>query len=232
MKKKLFTLLCGLCLFNTAFSQTDTSKKKTISDYRCSFLFAGTYHVFLKLSHPFSDFPFSLSPFDENFADQWEGRFNCRISRNIQLGVGYATWNTVPALITRTYPTGQEIPGSSGNDTLKKGLLLTRRAYKMIDLYGMYTVKTTKRAEVNLGIGLSYAWGINNYVDTLYRYLHDVYIEGHDQVDHYWGIVPMASYNYFLWHYRVAVGCDLRWRKYFGFYSSQIDYGYHIIINF
>ena len=102
----------------------------------------------------------------------------------------------------------------------------------MFDAFFKYRLKISKKSEVKAGLGLSYTSGINTYYDSLVVTYFERWEYTHQKKEGYLGVVPSLSYDYAIIRNRFSVGADLRYRKYFGLYSAQIDYGVHLGCNF
>ncbi len=156
--------------------------------------------------------------------------FEKKIYRNWRIMAGVSEWNETSFLSEH-----KGIAGVRGYEPIDKvGSIITRWSYKMVDVFAMYRYNKFKKHKIKTGLGLSYTRGANDFVDSVYLnpgggdgilYLH---YEKHS----YLGVIPCISYDYMFFRNRFAFGWDLRLRKYFGIHSSQIDYGYHLSLNF
>ncbi len=108
--------------------------------------------------------------------------------------------------------------------------ILYRTQYKMLDLALNYIFTLSKRHQIKPGLGVSRAWGIDVFPDSLQKSPSSNGIRR--QNDAYWGIVPFLSYNCLILKKRVNIGTDFKCRAYSGLYSWQFDYGVHIGYNF
>lgn len=114
-----------------------------------------------------------------------------------------------------------------------KGTFLARRAYKMADMSILYRHGLPKKHTISGGLGVSYCWGENEYVDRLFENqpLDQVVYTSFKKVG-YWGIVPQLTYDYALLNNHLTVGADIRNRFYVHRTPVQLDYGVHVGVNF
>ncbi len=106
--------------------------------------------------------------------------------------------------------------------------------YKIVDAYLEYEYNKFKRNKISIGLGLSYAWGLNEIVDSIVVSpgYYDYIIYSSLVKQSYFGIVPAITYDCLFLKNRLRAGVDIRYRKYFGFPLSTVEYGLHIGFNF
>lgn len=194
------------------------------------------YNDNFKLSVSYFYYPHLQPPYwgiDGRITQQFGFYYQRRVYKHIHINAGFAEWNTL------TYK-NRDINGSpivigSYNGATQPHQLQWRTFYKMMDLFVTYDYVLAKRHKLSIGMGATYCWGKNTYVDTVYYNPEppfDAIMFSKIEPAHYWGMMPVFCYDYMLFNNRAAIGIDLRCRKYFGLYSSQVDYGIHVGVNF
>lgn len=116
---------------------------------------------------------------------------------------------------------------------ISKGKLVWRKYYKMLDASVLYKRQFKKQNIISGGLGVSYCWGRNVYIDNYVlnpplEILYDTYAKD----VHYWGIVPQLSYDYLFLKSRLCAGVDIRARYYTHRAPAQYDYGVHVGVHF
>ncbi len=224
---KLILVVFGVfCVVDTASAQADSLKKQ--KEFKNSIIFSAT-DMFFPDHNKLSMFRHWVPIFFE--ADQLAIYAERRVYRNWSIAAGYSAWNETSFLSEFA-----RIHGVGGYEPFDKvGSLQQRYSYKMRDVFVCYKYNKFKKHKIKAGLGLSYTYGINEYVDSVYHNPSppfDGIIFLHDERHSYWGLVPLFSYDYLCLRRRVGIGADFRVRKYFGIHSTQIDYGAHVALNF
>lgn len=119
------------------------------------------------------------------------------------------------------------------------GHLFGRKNYRFFDLVGNYSYFINKKQKISGRLGLSYAYGQNEY-DTLLIYapgwpdgMGDLIDEkSFDRWEGYWGLICGLSYDYYLWKGRINIGVDANFRYYEKSMSFFVNYGPHIGYSF
>lgn len=150
-----------------------------------------------------------------------------KLGRHITIGAGYYLWkqfapwfNDVSVYAQPYIPAGRV-----------QGFVQTLNSYKMGDLFGKYFLNFG-RHQVEGGLGISYTWGDNTVLDTIYVYrLHDVVISHHESAK-YAGIIALIGYHYYFLHNRCSIGYEINWRNYFGIYSPFLQNGLTVRFRF
>ncbi len=172
-------------------------------------------------------FQLNINP---NIANQFGVNYTRRISNNVRVLAGYSLWNNF--IFNKLNVNGPVVKGSTGE--WRKGSLEYRSKYKFVDVACVFH-KEYKKSDFALGAGVSYAVGTNTYIDTIVCNPdppYDGIIYSHYVREGCWGVVPFFSYDYMVIKKCLSLGGDLKIRKYFNLYSSQIDYGIHVKIHF
>lgn len=183
---------------------------------------------------PASAFPkqYGISNLMDQHGIYWDHRFNKRMHFTLGLnwwnsyvGNGYY-FGAIPSVITSTVTETHDIG-------------LTRTNYKMIDLAIGYSLISTKRHELVVAAGPTFAKGHDSYIELELSSLlpagwgfSDLFATSSEHSDLHIGIIPSLSYNYHLLNGRFSTGADIKYRKYFSLKSYQLDYGVHIAYNF
>jgi hypothetical protein len=163
---------------------------------------------------------------NQNIIDVFGVSYERRVGKKYLLGIGYAAWDNHPHL--------QQISGMSVHEPLKTGSWEYMQQFKMTDLYTGYKFDRFKRHIISVGAGISYTWGENTIIDTIYITpgWFDGIIEGHQEKADYFGLIAFVSYDYLCFKNRVAIGYKVLLRKYQGWYSTELDYGFNLKFNF
>jgi len=217
IKYKLFALFC-LISFNVK-GKTDSTQQKL--DKNNSIIISVSNFSFPKILR----FRLGIS---RNLFDQCGIYYERRIYKQFKATIGYSEWNTLIHEGARPF-----VPGYIGLMTI--GSFQYRQHYKMADIFLSYKYRKCIRHSIDVGIGASYYWGLNTYIDTIFYNPdppYDAIEYSKSRKENYWGIVPFVKYDYLLWKNRIGLGADIRLRKYFGLNSAQIDYGIHLSLNF
>jgi hypothetical protein len=234
VKRLLLVALISL-IAKGAFAKKD-SVSYPYRDFGNSIVFSSSYFYFPKVEK-FLGEKFRLKFFiplpytDFYFADQLSINYERKVYGNWRIGIGYTTWDMNMDLNGYTYG-GVTLLGSPNSG--KVGEIEFRKAYKMYDLYANYRMKHLKKHRVAGGIGLSYTWGTNTYIDSIFSppgSFEQVSI-GHEEKAHYYGILASLRYDYIILHNRANVGADCKYRNYSGLYGYQLEYGFHLGFNF
>jgi hypothetical protein len=207
-------------------------------NYANSIHISATYHEFPRIypiENPLKKLEDRLIlPWEGGIADQLGISYERAINKNWRIGSTYTVWNTIPWLVKGIYPGGQEIMGSIYDSAHAVGALEIRRHYKMIDLFAAYRIDRFKRHKIDLIAGISCAWGVDTYIDSVFYValpLPHATVYVHDQVDNYLGYIAGLSYDYLFLKNRFGIGLNFLWRRYPKLYSPQIDYGFHVSLN-
>ena len=219
--RNVLLFMLAMSFLRTTYAQSTSSNTVIVSD---------AHFYFPKEWQPQFIMPF-LALY---YGDESSVGLEHKVGSNVSIGFTYTTWITNSYLLQGFYPAGgPEISG--GPDYFKSGGLEERRKYKMIDLYLSYRYNRWQRNKLSAGLGLSYSQGINTYTDSVF-YASGTNVPfgvtSHSQKAHYFGVISSISYDYMLFHNRVNIGADLKGRKYFKLYSSELDYCLHVGLNF
>jgi hypothetical protein len=169
---------------------------------------------------------------NENVADQFSLSYERSVCKSFCVSLGFSEWNSF--LFKKEYPVGPIVKGNE-HGSFAPGTLEWRYKYKMVDAIAMYKHAVTKRHTLSVGPGISYAWGTNVYVDTVFYNTgppYDALVVSSVKIKHYFGLDATVQYDYSLFKSRVNVGVDFKGRKYFGLNSMQVEYGVHTGVNF
>lgn len=160
-----------------------------------------------------------------------------RIYKNLHAGFGYAQWekwNMFTRFGLKEYYTIPEY--KVGSYTPIIGQLDYRSDYKMLDFYGFYKYHLSgRRHYLNIGLGLSYCWGLNFYLEYMsppHSGINDGQISFLLKNEHYYGLIPSISYDYLLLKNRLNIGLDTRARYYWYRPKPQYDISIHAGVNF
>ncbi len=183
----------------------------------------------------YSDYPKLLPAFDylksnPNAPTQYGIDVERKIYKNINAVIGFAKWNQATWFFKNSLPEGHAIIGP--DPVFKKGGIEYRKKYKMVDLLVSYKYDKLKRHKIDIGIGPSYYWGINTIIDTIEINVFESFMLTSDHKADYWGIVYMFNYDYLMFKNRLAIGIDVKYRKYTGYRIAQVDYSPHIAFIF
>lgn len=109
-----------------------------------------------------------------------------------------------------------------------------RQTYNMVDLFGVYTWYLGKHHQLHAGMGLSYNWGTNTYIEWFSKanFPPDYQVFYYDRKVHYWGALTNVSYDYLFWKNRLRVGAYHRARFYMGRDRLENDFGLQAGYNF
>jgi hypothetical protein len=125
---------------------------------------------------------------------------------------------------------------SSGTRFLPVGEVGTRISYKMLDVYTFYKGNIGHWQHfINVGTGLTYAWGRDDYVTASWinpdpPYDGVVYYGARKA--HYWGITPYLAYDFLFLHNRINIGPDIRLRYYINRPPAEYYFNFHLGVNF
>ena len=204
-------LVCFFFFSFTSFSQTDYSNSVQLS---------------------FTDFGFdpqgSLIGLIRIPTEQLGIYYERRIYKHWWLEGGYNEFNTISK--TPFSDLGPMI--SPSEPPLTVGSVQWRYDVKMADLFLIYKLRILRKHRIIVGLGSSYNWGKNIYIDAFGTIGYSYYVNYSEGPASYWGIVPVLAYDYSLFKNRLSIGADYRWRKYFGQYLLLKEYGAHIGFNF
>ncbi len=217
----LSLLLCTTT--NMAFAKNDNNISKA---YNNSITISGNNYYFPDIH--------SLTwNTTQPFSEQLGIAYDRSIHKNFLIGIGYSKWNDLflPSDIQlKKHPASIYV-----SRKLEKGEIIYRNKYKFYDINLKIQESRGRKNRLYLGFGLSYMHGTNEYFDsvvylTLYQDQSRTYT--HQEKHGYWGIIPMAGYDYMLLKNRVSIGAAIKTRKYFGLVLSSIEIDYGIHINF
>lgn len=152
-----------------------------------------------------------------------------KIYKNINAIIGFAKWNE-SKIFKGPMPDGQYINGP--DRVYKKGVIEYRKKYRMVDFLFSYKFDKFNRHKIDIGIGPSYHWGINTIIDTIEYNGFEAFMRTSDHKAHYWGVIYMFNYDYLLFKNRIAIGIDVKYRKYNAYRIAQVDYSPHIALVF
>ena len=161
-------------------------------------------------------------------AEQLSVYYQRRIYRNWNAAIGYNAWNETGFL--------NLIKGIHGVFTEepidKVGALTARYSYKMVDVIAFYKFNKFRKHKINLGLGPSFAFGVNEYIDSVSLQGYEGIIYTHGEHRQYFGVMPTLGYDYLCFKKKVSIGLDFRYRHYFGLKHDQGEYGFHVGYNF
>jgi hypothetical protein len=230
LKYALLTAISfSFCISFSSFAKKDSTSAKM--DFGNSVIVSAYGQFFPKTYKYWSHIPDILSG---DFADVFAISYQRKLYKNLGVGIGYAAWNTNKWMLKNVYTDGQAYNDGpiNGNIIRERGMVETIEAYKMFDLYVTYKYNILNKHKIEAGAGVSRAWGINTVIDTVYILPFDNYVIAHEQPASYYGVFAFISYDYLLFHNRVAIGYEFKWRRYFGLYSPQLNYGFNVKFNF
>jgi hypothetical protein len=232
--KKVFLALAFLLGSNISGAQTNDGIKDSVQlarsknrEFVNSIIFSGTDYAFPGTFRRLGTLLFWK---DDQIAIYYERK----VRKHFNIKIGYNEWNTF------SWYHGNNPPYNTGfvlipeRDTLRVGSILTCNKYKMLEEYTSYMVDITKRHKINVGVGISYTWGLNERLDsiTVVPGAADYLLTTSLVKAHYWGIVPSIGYDYICLKNRLRLGIDVRYREYFNFYLKTAEYGFHVGFNF
>jgi len=220
-------LIALIAISFSAFAKSDTTTIK--NDFGNSFFVSAMGHDFPKTYSHHSKVPDILSG---DFADVYGLCYERKVYKDWGIGASYAVWNTFPSQLKNVYGYEQEVDDGALNGRIGPGTIETIERYKMFDLFIRYRYNRIRKHKIEAGLGGSYTWGINTVIDTIYILPYDDYIIAHREPANYYGITAYVSYDYLCLHNRLAIGYEIKWHRYFGLYSPQIDYGFNVKFNF
>ncbi|HEY9178698.1 MAG TPA: hypothetical protein VIN07_13460 [Flavipsychrobacter sp.] len=153
-----------------------------------------------------------------------------KLFKKFHAGIGYMQWTpirspSIPILSTVKPESEYEQPVVGGLEFWRK--------YKMLDLYLTYKYSIAGSHHlVSPNIGISYAWGIDQYLQWHYYYFFEEHSGYEWRKNSYYGLISGISYDYLLLNNRINIGIDIRGRFYPERKKAQYDYGLHIGVNF
>lgn len=115
------------------------------------------------------------------------------------------------------------------------GALRAQVGHKMIDLLPAYRLVLSRHDILKAGVGASYCWGLNAYVNWFSRnpnFPYDYQMTTELRKVSYWGAVTRLSYDHLFFKGVLAIGVGIGARYYPGKPAVQYDYGLHIGFNF
>lgn len=228
MRARLFCFLLFLSISSLSVkAQSDTS---SLASNKNAISFSLAYFDFPKIEKLFS---FTRRFAGSQVADQFGIYYSRQVHPLFRVSAGFSAWNSIPWLTNRRYGKDGYYILHGGPIAYHTNDLIYYFKYHMVDLVGMYRFSSFRRHRLDIGAGLSYAWGRNCYVGTAiqgapWEFLLHTYTKNVG----YFGYLGVASYNYQLFDDKMSVGADLKLRKYRGIYSSEVDYCFHISYNF
>lgn len=160
--------------------------------------------------------------------------YNRAINRHFCVSAGYNVWNNM-SWYTNTTSANHKFKIRPSIDTFKPGVILDFIDYKIADLSVSYIIDYFKKNKIKIGVGLSYTWGKNEVIDSIYTNPgppYDGIIYQSSKNTSYWGVVPSVSYDYLLFKNRLDLGADVKYRRYFYSLLNTFEYGIHIGVNF
>lgn len=236
----LLSLFCFISLGYAANSDSVCSRKWLDSSQYTVSLSAANFTI-AGLTKFYPD----LGPFSDNIANQFGLSVERRMRKRLYAGVAFAAWNTMRYL-DRNYTAAWNYQDPVSDDHYgdfrypvaqphydEIGAWRFRHAYKMIDLNALYAYDHFKRHRFTGGLGLSFTWGTNIYLDRiLYNPVNNIDLYYfHRETHGYAGVILPFRYDLLFLRGKLATGLQGNVRKYFGIYSVQIDYGVHLNIN-
>lgn len=205
---------------SSAYTQEDAARKTGHRSYANS------------IKQLFSGFYIRQSPGLGTPIDQIGFYYERKVYKNIFFGVGYAQWEALKLFTPAEEMAINENPISIPYKPVV-GKLEYRSSYKMLDGYFFYKYSIGKRHYVEIGLGITYCWGLNAHLKYYIQASPTDAKAAYEARDaHYWGILPVVSYDYMLWKNRISIGADIKARYYSDRPKAQYDYGLHIGVNF
>ncbi len=150
------------------------------------------------------------------------------IYRHVTLGIGYYVWKQFAPWYNDVSVYSEPRIIYEGHE---RGFIQKLNNYKMCDFYGKYALKLDHH-QIDAGLGVSYTWGTNTVIDTIYVYHLDNVIISHRERASYGGVFALIGYHYCFLHDRLSVGYEINCRDYFGIYSPFLQNGLSIKFNF
>ena len=219
MKIYFLCLLFSAFLFPFhAFAQEDSLSKK--SDFGNSFM-CSAFSLHLTKSSEFS-----INMPNVHQLQVFELGYERKIYKHLAVGIDYSKWFQFG---------NSDVVLFNGPNTIQpgheEGRIQRLTNYKMFDFYATYKYGF-KKHRINAGLGVSYAWGTNTVIDTIYVLPLDEIIMSHHENASYKGVLAFIGYDYLMFHDHFAIGYQIKWREYFGLYSPQLQNGHDVKVNF
>ena len=225
--KRLLLLTAFVAVATFANAQSDSLVRDR--QFNNSVILSVTYYYFPKIFTSWR--PQFIFP-DMNFGNQYSIYYERKVYKKWCIGTGYTTWNTFLSL-SPVFTAYSVQVGGKPND-FRKGALDHRSLYKMYDIYAAYSLNKSKKHKIKIELGTSVTWGLNTYIDTFWvdPTNYEGHFRFHEEKAQYFGIISSLFYDYPILKNRMSIGANLKYHKYFGLYSSQFDYGFHVGYNF
>lgn len=221
----LFFCITSSIFCNEALAQTlYTNKKSDLKD------------TLEKLHLPNNTLRFSFGDFiiprmlhHDKPVSQFGVHFERRCYKQIYIGIGYAQWGS---FINKAVKAIYE-KSSVTDTTVTIGELIQMYDYKMLDVYASYKFSLFKNKHfLNAGVGASYTWGNNSYLETYTVYLFEKHITAVQKKLNHYGALANISYDYHFLKNRFVTGANIRGRFYNWSIAPQFDFGLHVGVNF
>ena len=159
-----------------------------------------------------------------------------QVTRRISVETSYSRWKYILFFANPDHYRGN-IYIVLSNDFPDKPGLYYRFSAQFYDLNVSYIIIARKKHRLKAGLALSLEKGYNGYIDSVHFYnggpFKHFQAYGHNERHDYWGYVPSLSYDYNFLKQWLAVGVDVKVRRYpyFGKFT-QVDAGIHLGVNF
>lgn len=173
--------------------------------------------------------------YDESRAMQFltiGGTYERRIYRSFFGGVTFMQWKSLA--YTQNNPYFIKYPNLASG--LNIGDIYERMNYKMVDVYGYYRYNIGHHQHfVNAGLGVTYCWGTDEAIQTIYvnpAPPYDAYVTLSDSKARYWGLMPFLGYDFLFFRNRFVIGPDIRAKYYIHRSPAEYDISFHLGVNF
>lgn len=160
------------------------------------------------------------------FLETFTVGYERNVFKNFWLGGDFSKWE-------KSLEVYEDVPISSDND----GKLWSRSWYKMAEIYAEQKIPLTKsrRNVVNICLGVTEAWGMDEYIDHVYTnpnppYDGELYVNYKNEK--FTGLLVKGGYDFYcLWN-RINLGAEAAARWYPKLPYKDFNCGFHIGFNF
>ncbi len=170
--------------------------------------------------------------------NQWGIQYERKFQKKFNISFAFNKWTTWnDKFMPRQIGTVYNKCWYSFNPKLCEKKIESRSFYKMLDVTFLKAMTNKKKFGIlRTGAGISYTWGINNFVDSVitsnippFDNIETIYSKQHKK---YIGVIPTLDYRYNFWGNRIALGTIIRARKYIGLKDIQLDFNLYLGYNF
>lgn len=225
--KKISFFIILICLFHAVGAKE--KHKNTVKFYGNNFFYPEIYER-QHIKQIIGSTPRNLVTFWQQLGLSYQRELNKRWS----VEIAHYKWNNT-ALFNLDEP-GGAVESSLTKDPTRIGIQY-RNNLKFFDLAANYSVISTKKHLLRLGLGISYQKGFASYIDSVFYYNNPSYPHwqgySHYEYHEYYGYIPSLSYDFIFLKEYACVGADIRARRYFNYGNyTQVDFGIHIGVKF